>query len=192
MKNKLYSIGNLNIDALMAELEQFFKMQGHQVQLLPVGGAHVLQAQKESTFSAITGQSSALTIKVHPEGDSTRVEIGSSKWIDKAAVGMIGYVIMPVLAIIPMIGMYNQYKLGEDAWRIIDAFVARSLRQAKGSTPESGAGAHNCANCGGWLAANAAFCSSCGAQAQTPPTCSKCGQINLKDARFCSRCGSRF
>src|ERR1051325_3230867 len=125
MQNKLYRVTNANVNALMAELEQFFRMQGHQVQVIPVNGSQILQALKETTLSTITGQSSALTIKVTAEQTGTRVEIGSSKWIDKAAIGVIGYVIMPLLAIIPIIGAYNQYKLSEDAWHIVDAFMAR-------------------------------------------------------------------
>src|SRR5262249_31170265 len=146
-------------------------------QIIPVGGATVLQAQKETTFSAITGQSSALTIKVMTQAQGTLVEIGSSKWIDKAAVGMIGFVILPVLAIIPMIGVYNQYKLGEDAWRIIDSFVARALQGQPGQAappPRAQTGApssQNCPNCGGWLSPQAAFCSGCGAQVSAAPIC---------------------
>src|ERR1051326_1104517 len=132
MKSKLYSIQNLRTDQLLAELENFFASQGHQVQILPINGGQVLQAQKETTFSALTGQSSALTIKVIQDAYGTRAEIGSSKWIDKAAVGVIGYVILPPLILIPIIGMYNQYKLGEDAWRIIDSFVARAQAQGQG------------------------------------------------------------
>jgi hypothetical protein len=195
MKQKLYSINNLNISALLSELEQFFKQQGHQVQILPLNGGQVLQALKESDFSALLGQSSALTIKAIPEAQGLRVEIGSSKWIDKAAVGMIGYVIMPVLAIIPMIGMYNQYKLGEDAWRVIDAFVARAHSGAPSASPAGSSktnappGPH-CQKCGSWLAPQAAFCSGCGGKVGDMPACQKCGASNYPGARFCSRCGA--
>jgi len=73
MQSKSYPVTDLNVGALLTELENCFKMQSHQVQVLQIGEGHVIQAQKETTFSTITGQSSALTIKVMPEPNSTRV-----------------------------------------------------------------------------------------------------------------------
>lgn len=201
MQSKLYNVRNIDSDQLMAALEHFFHMQAHQVQVLRIGGGLVLQAQKESTFSTLTGQSSALTIKVMTEEAGTRVEIGSSKWIDKAAVGVLGYVIMPVLAIFPIIGLYNQYKLGEEAWKIIDAFMAQdgagsnarpsSQRRASRPAPPPPQ-TQDCLVCGNSLAPNAAFCSSCGAPVAATPICAKCGTTNQRNARFCSGCGHRF
>jgi hypothetical protein len=197
MQSRLYSVNDLNFSPLLAELENFFHVQGHQVQTLAVGSGHVVQAQKETTLSAITGQSSALTIKIMPEPNGTRVEIGSSKWIDKAAIGLVGYVIMPVLAIIPLIGFYNQYKLGEDAWRIVNSFMSRHQSQS-GSPPPHGwasqqqSSSLNCPSCGSFLAPQVSFCSSCGSQVSAMPVCKKCGTTNQRGARFCSGCGEKF
>jgi len=215
MKNKLYSL-ELRIDQLLSELENYFRMQGHQVQIVPVAGGQVLQALKESTLSAITGQSSALTIKVLPHPQGTMVEIGSSKWIDKAAAGVIGYVLLPPLILFPIIGMYNQYRLSEEAWRIIDSFAARTQTTNNPNNPNyappynpggwaanppntqpnwgSGNISQNCTNCGCWLSPGATFCSGCGVQVNRPstPICKKCGTNNLAGARFCSSCGERF
>ncbi|MFY9227446.1 MAG: zinc ribbon domain-containing protein [Blastocatellia bacterium] len=215
MKNKLYSL-ELRIDQLLAELENYFRMQGHQVQIVPVAGGQVLQALKESTLSAITGQSSALTIKLLPHPQGTMVEIGSSKWIDKAAAGVIGYVLLPPLILFPIIGMYNQYRLSEEAWRIIDSFASRTQTANNANNPNytppynpggwagnppntppnwgSANTSQNCTNCGSWLSPGATFCSGCGVQANrsSAPVCKKCGTNNLPGARFCSSCGERF
>lgn len=217
MKSKLYSL-ELRIDQLLAELENYFRMQGHQVQVIPVAGGQVLQALKESTLSVITGQSSALTIKVIPNPNGTLVEIGASKWIDKAAAGVIGYVLLPPLILFPIIGMYNQFRLSEEAWRIIDSFASRaqaarnspySAPYTPGYTPGGWSGntapppwadqapsntGQNCHNCNSWLAPGATFCSGCGTQVATmsAPICRKCGTTNLRGARFCSSCGEKF
>jgi|SRR6185369_15285593 len=199
MQSKLYPVTDLDVVALLTELENFFKMQGHQVQVLQIGQGHVIQAQKETTFSTLTGQSSAMTIKIMTEPNGTRVEVGSSKWIDKAAVGVIGYVFMPVLAIFPLIGAYNQMKLGEDAWRIVNAFMSRNQTQSGGpQQPHSWAyqnsqnSLQKCPACGSSLSAQAAFCSSCGAKTSPMPVCKKCNTTNQPGARFCSGCGERF
>ncbi|MBI4851967.1 MAG: zinc ribbon domain-containing protein [Acidobacteria bacterium] len=216
MKSKLYSL-ELRTDHLLAELENYFRMQGHQVQIIPVAGGQVLQTLKESTLSVITGQSSALTIKVMPNPNGTLVEIGASKWIDKAAAGVIGYVLLPPLILFPIIGMYNQYRLSEEAWRIIDSFASRvqasrnppyNAPYSPGYTPNGWSGnpepppwtnqappnSQNCINCNSWLTPGATFCSGCGTQvtAMSAPICRKCGTTNLRGARFCSSCGDRF
>ncbi|MEW6734846.1 MAG: zinc ribbon domain-containing protein [Acidobacteriota bacterium] len=193
MQSKLYSIRDLKLDALLQELENFFRQQGHEVQVLPIAGGQVLQARKESTLSTLMGHSSALTVKITPEANGTRVEIGSSKWLDKAAVGVIGYVLMPVLVLVPVIGMYNQYRLGEDAWRIVDSYIARHHSGAAPAAAWSGSTAtKNCSGCGATLSPQAAFCSSCGAKATTTPNCQKCGAANQSGARFCLACGTRL
>lgn len=132
MKNKFFPLPNVNPAPLVTQLERFFRANNHEVQILPLDNGQVVQAQKETTFSALTGQSSALTIKIETDGQGLHVDVGSSKWIDKAAVGVVGYILLPPLAIIPMIGMYNQYKLGEEVWRIVEAFVARTQAEMMG------------------------------------------------------------
>lgn len=196
MQTKKYPVGNPNFIELAAELEKFFKMQGHQTQSFPVGNGYLVQAQKESTLSNILGQSSALTVKIVSDVNLTIVEIGSSKWIDKAAVGVIGFVIMPVLAIIPMIGAYNQYKLAEDAWKIVDAFMDRQLQsRPSGYTSPWQEPSRGCPNCSAAIKADAIFCSACGSRI-TPvasnAVCTTCGKVNEPGARFCSACGNRF
>ncbi len=213
MKSKLYSL-ELRIDQLLAELENYFRMQGHQVQTVPIAGGQVLQALKESTLSVLTGQSSALTIKIMPHQQGTLVEIGASKWIDKAAAGVIGYVLLPPLILFPIIGMYNQYRLSEEVWRIIDAFASRVQAGSNPSytppyTPSGWSATEappswtnqpptnttqNCLNCNAWLAPGSSFCSGCGSQVASisAPICRKCGTTNLRGARFCSSCGEKF
>ncbi len=192
MQTKQYPVGNPNLVELASELEQFFKVQGHQTQSFPVGNGYLVQAQKESTLSNILGQSSALTVKIVSDVNLTIVEIGSSKWMDKAAVGVIGFVIMPVLAIIPMIGAYNQYKLAEDAWKIVDSFMARQLHNSY--TPHAWKGSKSCPHCNASIKADAVFCSACGDRVASTVNalCTTCGKVNEPGARFCSACGNRF
>lgn len=214
MKSKLYAL-ELRPDHLLPELENFFRMQGHQVQIIPVAEGQILQALKENTLSVITGQSSALTIKVMPNPSGTLVEIGASKWIDKAAAGVIGYVLLPPLILFPIIGMYNQYKLSEEVWRIIDSFASRvqasrnppNAPYTAGYTPGGWSGnaapppwanqspyEKSCRNCNSWLDHDATFCSGCGTQVvvMSLPDCARCGATNLRGARFCSKCGTKF
>lgn len=194
MKNRLYAAPNARIDYLIKELEDFFSTQGHQVQVLPISGGQVLQAQKETTLGALTGQSTALTIKMIPQAQGIYVEVGSSKWIDKAAVGVIGYIILPPLILIPIIGMYNQYKLGEDAWRIIDSFFARYYAETPAQPHQYSPPYTSSYSSGPQYASNPyppnpPSQQSYSAPVQTP--CVSCGAGLPVGAAFCSGCGTR-
>jgi len=112
---------------------------------------------------------------------------------------MVGFLFMPVLAIFPLIGAYNQIKLSEDAWRIINAFMSRHQSKTGGPQQPHGWAYQNaqsslqkCPACGSSLSPQAAFCSSCGAQTSPMPVCKKCNTTNQLGARFCSGCGERF
>lgn len=205
MKNKIYSV-ELQAATLLAELENFFRIKGHQVQTVPISGGQILQALKESTLSALTGQSSALTIKVMPVVQGTMVEIGSSKWIDKAAAGVIGYVLLPPLILFPLIGMYNQMKLAEEAWRIIDSFAARAQSgnyppgyapgyPPPGYAPGYAPGYTGGQNPGGYAGQNPGYTpgSWAGGQTQQPTgqTCINCRSWLTPGSSFCSGCGSQ-
>src|SRR5438105_11293159 len=154
----------------MTELRVVFD-EDFEVQTMQVSSTAVLQARKSSTLRDITGLSAALTIKVTPETGGTRVEMGLQKWFDKAAVAAVALALSAGLLIaLPALGAYWQYKLTEDAWKIIEAHIAR---KAGGYVPPLHG---RCATCGSANTAGSEFCSSCGA--------------NLKVARKFAACGA--
>src|SRR6202158_313123 len=109
---------------LMTELRSLFD-EDYDVQTMQVSSTAVLQARKSSTWREITGLSAALTIKVTPETGGTRVEIGMQRWFDKARVAAGALLLSAGLpAALPALGAYWQYKITEDAWKIIEAHIA--------------------------------------------------------------------
>src|SRR6266446_7483008 len=109
---------------LMTELRDLLD-EDFEVQTMQVSATAVLQARKSSTLRDITGLSAALTIKITPETGGTRVEIGMQKWFDKAAVAAVALLLSAGLLIaLPALGAYWQYKLTEDAWKIIESHVS--------------------------------------------------------------------
>src|SRR6266481_2453010 len=119
MDSRFYPGVEADPTKLISELRQIFS-EDYQVQTMQVSSTTVLQARKSSTLREITGLSSALTIKVTPETGGTRVEIGMQKWFDKAAVAAVAMVLSAgLLVALPALGAYWQYKLTEDAWKII-------------------------------------------------------------------------
>ena len=184
MDSRYYPGVEADVSKLMAELRTLFD-QDYEVQTMHVSSTTVLQARKSSTLRDLTGLSAALTIKVTPEAGGTRVEIGMQKWFDKAAVAAVALILSAgLLVALPALGAYWQYKITEDAWKIIEEHIAG---KAGGYVPPLPG---RCGNCGSANTAGSEFCSSCGANLKVARKCASCGATQ-KDtsARFCNRCG---
>lgn len=215
MQDRTYRLTpGFNLAALADDIRRFFLMRDHRVQVVPVGAATVVQAVRDSTMTTLLGQSSALTVRLHPMGDHLLVEIGTSKWLEKAALGVVGYVLLGPLVVLPIVGAFNQLKLVEDLWTHLDAYFAQQAdvrRRAATPPPEPSYRSYTatpqppeaqvCLACHAPMPPNAVFCSRCGARASVvpytpsggaPPTCPQCGLVNQAGARFCSGCGHRF
>ncbi|HVF49601.1 MAG TPA: zinc ribbon domain-containing protein [Pyrinomonadaceae bacterium] len=186
MDNRFYPGVEADVPQLLSELQRLFAGdEAYEVQTMQVSATAVLQARKTGTLRDLTGLSTALTIKVTPEHGGTRVEIGMQKWLDKAAVAAVAmFLSMGLLIALPALGAYWQYKLTEDAWKIIETHIAR---KAGGYVPPLPG---RCGTCGSVVTSNSAYCSTCGADMRVGRSCESCGAMQ-KDAsaRFCNRCG---
>jgi len=186
MDSRYYPGVEADVSRLVAELRNIFD-QDYEVQTMHVSSTTVVQARKSSTLRDLTGLSAALTIKVTPEAGGTRVEIGMQKWLDKAAIAAVAVLLSAgLLVALPALGAYWQYKLTEDAWKIVEEHISS---KAGGYVPPLSG---RCGNCGAANTVGADFCSSCGANFKAS-ACPSCG-ANQKDsaARFCNKCGTRL
>lgn len=186
MDSRYYPGVEADVSKLVAELRTIFD-QDYEVQTMHVSATTIVQARKSSTLRDLTGLSSALTIKITPEGGGTRVEIGMQKWLDKAAIAAVAVLLSAgMLLALPALGAYWQYKITEDAWKAIEAHLAS---KAGGYVPPLPG---RCGNCGAANTAGSEFCSACGANFKTN-SCPSCGAMQ-KDpaARFCNKCGSKL
>ncbi|HEY6122166.1 MAG TPA: zinc ribbon domain-containing protein [Pyrinomonadaceae bacterium] len=184
MDSRYYPGVEADTSRLLRELRQLFE-DDYEVQTMQVSSTTVLQARKSNTLRELTGLSAALTIKITPEAGGTRVEIGMQKWFDKAAVAAVAILLSAgLLVALPALGAYWQYRITEDAWKIIEDHISR---QAGGYVPPLPG---RCGTCGATNTTGAAFCSSCGANLRVGLTCASCGTIQKESsARFCNRCG---
>jgi hypothetical protein len=184
MDSRYYPGVEADVHRLITELRNLFD-EDYEVQTMQVSSTSLLQARKSSTLRDLTGLSAALTIKITPEAGGTRVEIGMQKWFDKAAVAAVAIILSAgLLLALPALGAYWQYKLTEDAWKIIEGHISR---KAGGYIPPLPG---RCGTCGAANSAGSGFCSDCGANLQVGRTCTKCGAVQKEiSARFCNRCG---
>ncbi len=184
MDSRYYPGVQADVQKLVAELRNLFD-EDYEVQTMQVSATSVLQARKSSTLRDLTGLSAALTVKITPEAGGTRVEIGMQKWFDKAAIAAVALLLSAgLLLALPALGAYWQYKITEDAWKLIEDHIAH---KAGGYVPPLPG---RCGTCGAANSAGSGFCSACGANLQVGRTCSGCGAIQRENsARFCNRCG---
>ncbi len=186
MDSRYYPGVEADIPQLSAELRNLFDSD-YEVQAFQVSNTCIVQARKSNTLRDLTGLSSALTIKITPEPGGTRVEIGMQKWFDKAAVAAVGAIVFPPLLALAALGAYWQYKLTEDAWKIIEDHIAR---KAGGYVPPLPG---RCGTCGSANSVGSDFCSSCGANLKVGRTVRIAKRRRkILSARFCNRCGRRF
>ena len=183
MDSRYYPGVEVDIPKLSAELRNLFDSD-YEVQAFQVSTTSIVQARKSNTLRDLTGLSSAVTIKITPEPGGTRVEIGMQKWFDKAAVAAVGAIVFAPLLALAALGAYWQYKLTEDAWKIIEDHIAR---KAGGYVPPLPG---RCGTCGAANIAGSDFCSSCGANLKVGRNCPHCDAPQKElSARFCNRCG---
>src|SRR5678816_3464155 len=184
MDSRYYPNVEIDLPQLTTELRSLFDSE-YEVQTFQVSTTSIIQARKSNTLRDLTGLSSALTIKITPETGGTRVELGMQKWFDKAAVATVAFLLSAgLLMALPALGAYWQYKLTEDAWKIIENHISN---KAGGYVPPMPG---RCGTCGTAASAGSAFCSSCGANLRAGLTCPHCEAVQ-KDpaARFCNSCG---
>ena len=183
MDSRYYPNVEADMPRLNAELRNLFDSD-FEVQTFQVSTTSIIQARKSNTLRDLTGLSSALTIKITPEISGTRVEIGMQKWFDKAAVAAVGAIVFAPLLALAALGAYWQYKLTEDAWKIIEDHIASKAGFYVPPLPG------RCGNCGAANVAGSDFCSSCGANLKVAASCPSCGaEQRDPGARFCNRCG---
>lgn len=185
MDARFYPNVEVDLPHLLAELRRLFDTDDYDVQTMQISATAVLQARKSSTLRDLTGLSSALTVKITPEHGGTRIEVGMQKWFDKAAVAAVAvFLSAGMLLALPALGAYWQYRLTEDAWKIIEAHISS---KAGGYVPPMPG---RCGNCGSATHSESAYCTTCGSRLRTAPTCESCGTEQRDPAaRFCNRCG---
>ncbi len=184
MDSRYYPGVEVDLTNLIPELRNLFD-DDYDVQTMQVSATSVLQARKSSALRDLTGLSAALTIKITPEAGGTRVEIGMQKWFDKAAVAAVAlFFSAGLLLALPALGAYWQYRITEDAWKIIEHHITQKAGTYVPPLPG------RCGTCGAANSAGAGFCSACGANLQVGRACEFCGALQKdSSARFCNRCG---
>jgi preprotein translocase subunit SecF len=133
MDARFYRSDNLSIERLATDLENFFRGQGYQVQQIGNNDQVMVQLKKGSDFEALIGMQAALSVTIQRTTGGIMVAAGQQKWVDKAAVGVVG---VAVPALWPLlftagVGAVRQASLANQVLTVLDGLVRQQQPDVK-------------------------------------------------------------
>src|SRR6266516_6972190 len=126
MDARFYNTENIDIEQLANDLENVYIAQGYQAQQFGDQSQRLVQLKKGGDFEAIIGMQAALTVTIQKTAGGTLAMIGQQRWLDKAAVGAVGIVALPVLwplALTAGVGALRQASLSNQVLNMVDGLV---------------------------------------------------------------------
>ncbi|MBA2392694.1 MAG: FHA domain-containing protein [Ktedonobacteraceae bacterium] len=126
MDARFYNADDIDIEQLANDVVNVYIAQSYQAQQFGDQQQRIVQLKKGGDFEAIIGMQAALTVTIQKTAGGTLAMIGQQKWLDKAAVGAIGLVALPVLwplAITAGVGALRQASLGNQVLNMVDGLV---------------------------------------------------------------------
>jgi hypothetical protein len=133
MDARFYTSDTLNIERLASDLEQFYRGQGYQVQQIGNNNQVMVQLKKGGDLESLIGMQAALTVTIQRTAGGVMVAIGQQKWVDKAAVGVVGIVIPALwpLLVTAGLGAFRQAALANQIMTILDGMVHQQQPDVK-------------------------------------------------------------
>ena len=97
MDARFYNSEDIDVEQLANDLVNVYASQGYQAQQFGDQRQRLVQLKKGGDFEAIIGMQAALSVTIQKSAGGTMAMIGQQKWLDKAAVGAVGIIALPVL-----------------------------------------------------------------------------------------------
>ena len=128
MDTRFYVVADqqINIESLANTIVHTYQTQGYQAQAIGNKDHLLIQLRKGSNIEAFVGLQASLTLSLQRSSGGVVVTVGQQKWIDKAAVGVVGLVFSAALwplALTAGAGAIRQANLRGQVLAMIDALV---------------------------------------------------------------------
>ncbi|GHO43810.1 FHA domain-containing protein [Ktedonospora formicarum] len=126
MDARFYNSEDIDIERLASDLVNAYMSQGYQAQHIGNRDQTMVQIKKGGDFEAIIGMQAALSVTLQRTTGGVLAMIGQQKWIDKAAVGAVGIVALPILwplALTAGVGALRQASLSNQVLNMTDGLV---------------------------------------------------------------------
>jgi hypothetical protein len=126
MDARFYNSEDIDIERLANDLVSAYQIQGYQAQQIGNKDQVLVQLKKGGDFEAIIGMQAALSLTIQRTTGGVLAMVGQQRWLDKAAVGAVGIVALPVLwplALTAGVGALRQASLGNQVLNMVDGLV---------------------------------------------------------------------
>lgn len=126
MDARFYNSEDIDIERLANDLVGAYQVQGYQAQQIGNKDQVLVQLKKGGDFEAIIGMQAALSLTLQRTTGGVLAMVGQQRWLDKAAVGAVGIVALPVLwplALTAGVGALRQASLGNQVLNMVDGLV---------------------------------------------------------------------
>jgi hypothetical protein len=124
-KSRKYICSAKDTSTLIADVKGWLDSLAFDSQQMKAeNGGELLQVKKRGGWRDFVGMATSLNIVFYQSGDTLTVQIGSGKWLDKAAAGTVSFFILWPLAITAGLGAWEQMKMPE---KIFD-YIGSRLR----------------------------------------------------------------
>ncbi len=122
MDQARYYPGMFDVSNLSMQLSSNLQLRAYQAQWFGAGNQMMVQVRKGGDASKILGMQAALTVMLtlHPTG--LLVTIGQQRWLDKAALGVAGLWLWPLL-VPAAVGAVRQSSLPGEVLSLLDTLV---------------------------------------------------------------------
>nr|BBH89380.1 hypothetical protein KTC_41310 [Thermosporothrix sp. COM3] len=126
MDARFYQSEEIDIERLANDLVSAYRAQGYQAQQIGNNDQMLVQLKRGGDFEALVGMQAALSLTLQRTSGGVLAMIGQQRWVDKAAVGAVGILAMPVLwplALTAGVGALRQASLGNQVLNMVDGLV---------------------------------------------------------------------
>ena len=209
METRYYQAQGINIERIAGELDRSFAGQGFQTQHFGNADNMTVQMKKGGELAALVGLQSALTVVMQRAPEGLQVMIGQQRWVEKAAVGAVGF-FLPFLW--PLMftagaGAVMQASLGNQVINTLDKLVHQQFPNARRDPTSPFTAPFQqrpaayapfsplvCQNCQTPNDPADKFCMQCGkplaSQSAEKAHCANCGSELKPNASYCTTCGT--
>lgn len=127
MESRFYQAQGINLEKLADDMINMFMMQGYQAQHFANRDSVMVQLKKGGELQALLGMQAALTVTMNRTSGGVLAVIGQQQWIDKAAAGAVGMLILWPLAFTAGAGAIRQSNLASQVLNTLDSLVRQQI-----------------------------------------------------------------
>lgn len=161
MKTTYRINANFDLDDLAIAVKGFLSEKNMKTQIVRIEPGEVaVQAKDEDSYlRKIASMEKACTVSLKFSDYTLEVEIGETKWLDKAAGAAIGWFVFWPALITSAYGAYKQHQLPKEIISFIQTYLGV---EPVGTTTTGNEEGGFCTQCGEKIIGDAAFCHKCG------------------------------